>query len=198
MADGDDLIERAILSGGLLARYQQTHRHYHNLDHIHSVLSTIDTLSAGAHRQAVRLGAWFHDAVYAPGRDDNEERSAFVAAEALEIAGASPSLIDEVVRLVLVTKEHTPAANDAAGAILSDADLRILAGDADTYARYTANIRREYELIADDVFFPARRDILQQFLERPHLFATQFARDQWEQDARRNLAAEIDKLTETT
>ena len=142
MADGDDLIDRAILSGGLRARYQQSHRHYHNLDHIEYVLSAVDGLSPGSHSQAIRLAAWFHDAVYAPGRDDNEERSAFVAAEALEIAGASPSLTSEVVRLVLVTKDHTPEPNDVAGAILSDADLCILASDADTYARYAANVRQ--------------------------------------------------------
>ena len=64
------------------------------------MLNAVDRLSPGSHDQAIRLAAWFHDAVYAPGRDDNEERSAFVAAEALEIAGASPSLISEVVRLV--------------------------------------------------------------------------------------------------
>lgn len=198
MADSDDLIERAILAGGLRARYQQSHRHYHNLDHIEYVLTGVNSLSPGTLDQAIRLGAWFHDAVYAPGRDDNEERSAFVAAEALEIAGASPSLIGEVVRLVLVTKDHTPISDDVAGAILSDADLRILGSDADTYARYAANVRKEYELIPDDVFFPARKDILEQFLQRPHLFATQFARDHWEQDGRRNVGAEIDKLTEMT
>jgi len=198
MTDGDDLIDRAVVSGGLLARYQQSHRHYHNLDHIQYVLSTVDSLDAGPHRQAIRLGAWFHDAVYAPGRDDNEERSAFVAAEALEIAAASPSLISEVVRLVLVTRDHTPAADDEAGAILSDADLRILASDAEMYGRYIANVRKEYQLIPDEVFFPARKEILQRFMDRPHLFATQFARDQWEQSARRNLAAEIDSFMEIT
>jgi predicted metal-dependent HD superfamily phosphohydrolase len=198
MADGKDLIERAILSGGLRARYQQSHRHYHNLEHIEYVLDAVDSLTPGSHGQAIRLAAWFHDAVYAPGRDDNEERSAFVAAEALEVAGASPSLISEVVRLVLVTKDHDPTADDKAGAILSDADLRILASDSDTYARYAANVRREYELIPDDVFFPARLDILRQFVTRPRLFATPFARGHWEPDARRNVAAEIDKLTEMT
>ena len=53
-------------------------------------------------------------------------------------------------------------------------------------------------LIPDAVFFPARKDILQRFLKRPHLFATPFARDHWEQDARRNVASEIEKLTEMT
>ena len=51
-------------------------------------------------REAVELAAWFHDAIYEIGRDDNEDRSAELARQLL----ASSPIRDEVARLVLVTK----------------------------------------------------------------------------------------------
>ena len=77
-------------------------------------------------REAVELAAWFHDAIYEIGRDDNEDRSAELARELL----ASSPIRDEVARLVLVTKTHKVADDDVNGAVLCDADLSVLGSDA--------------------------------------------------------------------
>ena len=61
----------------LLDRWQEPHRHYHTIDHLAAVLSIVDAQADEADDpQAVRLAAWFHDAVYDPRRTDNEELSA--------------------------------------------------------------------------------------------------------------------------
>ena len=73
-------------------------------------------------REAVELAAWFHDAIYQIGRNDNEDRSAELARELL----ASSPIRDEVARLVLVTKSHKVPSDDVNGAVLSDADLSVL------------------------------------------------------------------------
>lgn len=77
-------------------------------------------------REAVELAAWFHDAIYDIGRDDNEDRSAELARELLS---TSP-VRDEVARLVLATKTHKVSAGDINGAVLSDADLSVLGAPA--------------------------------------------------------------------
>ena len=95
------LLDAAVVTGGLGPRYSQPHREYHNLMHIEDVLLRIEELEPPVeHELALALAAWFHDAVYQPGKDDNEDRSAYVAYDALEQVGASPDLIAEVVRLV--------------------------------------------------------------------------------------------------
>jgi predicted metal-dependent HD superfamily phosphohydrolase len=191
-SDDERLIAEAVTAAGLNARYDQPHRKYHTRTHVENVLHQIDTLDPPpSSLVAVRLAAWFHDAIYAPGRDDNEHRSAHLAQDTLEVVGGSPELRDEVARLIELTTTHEPAENDTSGAILCDADLSILGSDPSQYAAYARWIREEYALIPDDLFQPGRAAILRSFLERPTLFHTAVGRKRWEQTARRNLAEEI-------
>jgi len=141
-------------------------------------------------RDAVELAAWFHDAVYDIGRDDNEDRSAELAHDRL----ADSPVRDEVVRLVMLTKSHGVASDDVNGAVLSDADLSVLAGTPQRYARYAQAVREEYASIPDDVFKPARAKVLTALLNGS-LFHTAVGRELWDSAARRNVTEEIRVLT---
>lgn len=192
------LLDAAVVAGGLGPRYSQPHREYHNLMHVEDVLLRIEELEPPQeHELALALAAWFHDAVYQPGNDDNEDRSAYVAYDALEQVGADPALIGEVVRLVRLTATHDPDAGDVPGAVLSDADLAILAAPRDRYERYVDQIRVEYVHVPDDQFRIGRARVLQAFLDRPAIYRTAHGRRHWEEPARTNLAAEIAVLSAT-
>jgi predicted metal-dependent HD superfamily phosphohydrolase len=132
----------------LLARWSESHRKHHNVAHLHEMLDAIGVLADDGvqfDREAVELAAWFHDAVYEIGRDDNEERSADLARELLE----SSPIRDEVSRLVLLTKAHQVADDDINGAVLSDADLSVLARDPQRYRAYAQAVREEYAAVPD-------------------------------------------------
>jgi predicted metal-dependent HD superfamily phosphohydrolase len=177
----------------LLARWSETHRRHHNVAHLHEMLDAIGLLAdAGIefNREAVDLAAWFHDAIYEIGRDDNEDRSAELARELLE----SSPVRDEVARLVLVTKTHKVTDDDVNGAVLSDADLSVLGSEPLRYQAYAAAVREEYADVPDDVFKPARAQVLSSLLEGS-LFHTAAGRQRWEASARRNIAEEIVALT---
>jgi len=177
----------------LLARWSETHRKHHTVAHLHEMLDAIGLLAdAGVQfdREAVELAAWFHDAIYEIGRDDNEDRSAELARELL----ASSPIRDEVARLVLVTKSHEVADDDINGAVLLDADLSVLGSKALRYRAYAAAVREEYADMPDDVFKPARAQVLTSRLDGP-LFHTAAGRERWEEPARRNIAEEIGELT---
>lgn len=177
---------------GLLTRWSEAHRRHHTVNHLNELLDAIGLLAddgVAFDRDAVDLAAWFHDAIYVIGRDDNEDRSADLALEMLP----SP-LGDEVARLVLVTKSHKPAADDVNGAVLSDADLSVLGAAAARYRRYADAVREEYASVPDDVFRPARARVLAALLDGP-IFHTESGRARWEDRARRNLADEIAVLT---
>ncbi|GAA1476713.1 hypothetical protein GCM10009623_11590 [Nocardioides aestuarii] len=169
----------------LLAAYG-TGRGYHDLRHLAEVLDRLDDL--GCDDDVVRLAAWFHDAVY-EGRPGDEERSAQWAERALP-ADLGPA----VARLVRVTERHDPAADDEPGRLLCDADLAILAAPADRYADYAADVRADFAHVSDADFVAGRGAILAELLSRPALFATQRARDLWEDAARDNVAAELARL----
>lgn len=182
----------AALGAQLVAAYAHPGRRYHDTRHLTEVLGRLDELSVKGvefERMTVVLAAWFHDGVY-DGAPDAEKRSAAWAAEALATL-VDPDIVAEVVRLVLLTEHHTPAADDPNGGALSDADLAILAAPPERYAEYTASVREEYAHVPDDAFAAGRAAILQVLLAKPHLFHTPYARATWETAARANVAREL-------
>ncbi|REE98754.1 HD domain-containing protein [Thermomonospora umbrina] len=196
-----NLVERWVALAGeetrdigvdLVARYDEPHRRYHTARHLAAVLDLVDELAPHADDpDAVRLAAWFHDAVYDPERGDNEELSAVKAERVLADTDLPPTVIAEVARLVRLTRTHDPAPDDRNGGVLCDADLAVLAADPEDYAAYAAAVREEYAFVPDAFFRPARADILRGLVELPALFHTPAARDRFEERARHNLRTEL-------
>jgi predicted metal-dependent HD superfamily phosphohydrolase len=192
---GDDAPDPTPYGEDLLGRWAEPQRLYHSTDHLAAVLDHVDTLADHAtDPDAVRLAAWFHDAVYRPDRSENEERSARLAERALPEAGVAPDRTAEVARLVRLTVGHDPAPGDRNGEVLCDADLAVLAGDPAGYAAYAAAVREEYAFVPDDVFQAGRADVLRRLLALPRLFRTARGHDRWENTARRNVATELELL----
>jgi predicted metal-dependent HD superfamily phosphohydrolase len=180
------------LGADLLRRYAEPHRRYHTTEHLAAVLDHVEELLHEADdADAVRLAAWFHDAVYDPSRDDNEERSAVLAERMLAETGLPAGTIAEVARLVRLTTTHDAAEGDRNGAVLSDADLAILAAPPDGYAAYAAAVREEYAAVPDEMFREGRAHVLRSLLDLPSLFRTAPARERWEEAARHNLRTEL-------
>jgi predicted metal-dependent HD superfamily phosphohydrolase len=177
-------------------RYGEAHRAYHTLDHIAQVLDTVDTLAAAGEPvqdlAAIRLAAWFHDAVYDPRRSDNEFASADLAGEVLEDWPLDAARRRRVRRLILATADHI--ARTADERVLVDADLAILASDPQDYQAYIRAIRYEYAWLPEETFRAGRAAFLEGMCAREHLFATATMRTQAEIQALRNLQAELDDL----
>lgn len=180
----------------LLARWAEPQRHYHTAVHLTAVLDHLDDLAGCADDiDAVRLAAWFHDAVYRPDRSENEERSAHLAERALPELGIDDARTAEVARLVRLTVTHDPAPGDRNGEVLCDADLAVLGGPPAAYAAYAAEVRQEYGFVPDPAFREGRAAVLRQLLDLPVLFRTPLARERWERTARHNLRGELELLT---
>ncbi|MFI8198460.1 hypothetical protein ACIF6K_18320 [Streptomyces sp. NPDC085942] len=191
-ADGPDPLPYAE---NLLARWAEPQRRYHTTAHLRAVLERIDTLADHAEDvRAVRLAAWFHDAVYRPDRSENEERSAALAERALPEAGVPDAVTAEVARLVRLTVAHDPAPGDRNGEVLCDADLAVLAGGPEEYGAYAARVREEYAFVPDDAFREGRAAVLRHLVGLPRLFRTPYGAAEWEARARHNLAAELELL----
>jgi len=178
--------------GDVLARWRDPSRHYHDEEHLREVLGHVDDLAdLAADPAAVRLAAWFHDAVYAGSPGADEQASADLAGRVLSRLGVPRSRVDAVSRLVALTAGHDPAPGDADGEVLCDADLAILGSDPDRYARYAAAIRQEYPHVPDAAFRAGRAAVLRRLAAAPRLYRTGPARSRWEAAARRNLAEEL-------
>ncbi len=182
----------------LLTRWGEPHRHYHTIDHLAAVLLLVDDHSDIAQDvTAVRLAAWFHDAIYDPHRLDNEEASALWAERALPELDVPRARVAEIARLIRLTASHDPLPGDRNGELLTDADLAILAAPEPTYDAYARGVRREYAYLPDQVFGAGRSAVLSNLLALPRLFHTPVLRDRWERPARDNLARELSGFAST-
>jgi predicted metal-dependent HD superfamily phosphohydrolase len=191
---GDSPISRTEWAA-LVAAWSEPHRRYHDLAHLAAVLGLVRALGkAAADPAAVRLAAWYHDAVYDPTRSDNEQLSAQRARAGLR--GLVPEeRIEEVERLVLLTAGHDPEPGDADGAVLCDADLAVLAGPPDAYATYASAVREEYGHLSDAAFTAGRTAVLEQLLALPALYRVPAVAAEWTPRARANMTAELTLLT---
>ncbi len=179
----------------LLERWAEPQRRYHTTEHLLAVLDHVDALAGHADDpDAVRLAAWFHDAVYRPDRSENEERSARLAVRALTEAGLPAQRVALVARLVLLTTGHAPEPGDRDGEVLCDADLAVLGGTPEAYAAYAAAVREEYAFVPDEDFRAGRAAVLRQLLALPALYRTEAARARFDAAARANLAGELSRL----
>jgi predicted metal-dependent HD superfamily phosphohydrolase len=180
------------LGNDLVARYAQEHRRYHDQAHLTAVLDLVDELAEYADdADAVRMAAWFHDAVYDPERSDNEELSAGLAERMLADTDLAADRIAEVVRLVRLTVTHDPAPGDRNGQVLCDADLAVLAAEPEAYAAYASAVREEYGFVPEELFRQGRAEVLRGLLGLPALFHTPRGRDRFEARARHNIETEL-------
>jgi predicted metal-dependent HD superfamily phosphohydrolase len=174
----------------IVEAYSAPERVYHTLEHIVHMLSTVESLAAhAAHLSSVRLATWLHDVAYDPKAPDNEERSAQVALDLCEELAIPVG--QKVAGLIQTTKTHD-AGNDIDAQILLDADLAILGAPEPAYHAYAEGIRREYAWVPEAEYRQERRRILGSFLVQPRIY---YFLAQLEQPARRNMAAEIARLS---
>ncbi|MQY25831.1 HD domain-containing protein [Nocardia aurantia] len=188
--------QRARAVGTAVIRcYREPHRRYHTVRHLRAVLRVVDELSSAAvDLEAIRYAAFYHDAVYAVRRGDNEERSARLAGAALSSLGVRPETVGEVIRLIGLTVAHTPAEADSDGAVLCDADLAVLGAGERDYAAYARAVRAEYRHVPPELYRMGRTAVLRRFIDRPVLFRTAVGRERFESRARDNLAQELRAL----
>jgi predicted metal-dependent HD superfamily phosphohydrolase len=181
--------------GGLFDRlrlaYTEPHRFYHTLEHIDRCLVEFDAArDLPEHPDEVEMAIWFHDAVYDPRARDNEERSAEMAVGAALEMGLPPEFAARARDLVLSTRHDRPPQGIDAQ-VLADVDLSILGQPSLIFDEYELQIRGEYAWVPEPFYRAERARILQLFLDRPSIYSTDFFRDRYEGQARRNLGARI-------
>lgn len=181
----------------LLQRWSEPHRRYHGVRHLGAVLLFVEEFAAHAtDPDAVRLAAWYHDAIYDPRATDNEECSAVLAENELAALGVPGDRVAESARLVRLTADHEPAEGDRNGELLNDADLLVLASPPEAYVAYVNAVREEYAHVSDSDFRAGRTAVLESLMKTPRLFRLDQL-SSLEPAARHNINAELSLLSAT-
>lgn len=125
-----ELLEKYNIPFSILERYNEPHRHYHNWDHIESMLRGIED-------DHLRLAIIFHDIIYDPMRTDNEEMSAKL------LFSFYPN--EEVFKAICETKTHK--ASSSLSQKLCNLDLEILNAEESTFLSFEKKIFKEYQFV---------------------------------------------------
>lgn len=178
----------------LVAAYSQPHRYYHTLQHVYHVLQVVDQLQSYTHDlQAVQFAAWFHDVIYDPRSQHNEENSAEVAIRVLRSLHIPAQTVTKTAQLILCTKSHQPG-DDPDAQVLMDADLAILGAERKLYWDYAIAIRQEYAWVPLPDYKIGRRQVLENFLQKTPLYSTPPMLAQSEPRVAGNLQSELQYL----
>jgi predicted metal-dependent HD superfamily phosphohydrolase len=186
----------------LIDRWSSPGRDFHNLKHLVDVLVRVDELVEETHEpDLVRLAAWYHGAIfdsadaktYANRGGEDEIASARLAYEELTKLGVPERRAHRVHDLVVALVRHSPDPADFDCAVLCDADLAMLAAEPQRYKAYLHDVRAEYAHLPIEDYVRARLRILHKLLARPSLFSSPLGAA-WEEPARQNVSAELQRL----
>jgi predicted metal-dependent HD superfamily phosphohydrolase len=181
------------------AAYETGGRHYHTWEHVVACVELLKTFPS-AQPRIVFLALVFHDAIYVPGRSDNEQMSATLARDTLSaLCDVTATELDGIERMILATRDHHALSGtlSADEAVILDLDLSVLGGSRDEYVRYAKAIHDEYVPAAatEAQFRIGRMEFLRRMLAMPNVFLTVEGRRRWDDAARANIAWEISELT---
>ena len=192
----------AGLRAELEAAYATPPRTYHSFEHVLEVLGHYEAVAAGPgwmQPTEVLLAVLFHDAVYEPGRTDNEARSAQLARDAIArwFVPAHGIDVERVVSLVNATARHgrlDPGDVDREAALFLDCDMAILGADDARFDAYDQAIAREYRgRVPGWLFQFNRRRFLKGLLARERIFLSSFFHARLDARARANLRRALGK-----
>jgi len=184
-------IERSLINS-----YEYPERSYHNWNHVLACLKELNTYPTpnhDYHKDLISIAIYYHDCIYNPKKNNNEELSAEKAFIDLTALGFTTSYAIYVYKLIMFTR-HVEFCNFLSGQVIMDIDISILGKDALTFQSYEQSIRKEYNFASDEQYKSGRIIFLKSMLNKEHIYQTEFFRNKYEKKTRENISKSIKTL----
>jgi predicted metal-dependent HD superfamily phosphohydrolase len=151
----------------ILDRWSESHRSYHNIDHLNDLISQINEdygygVINDTERDKLMLVALFHGVVCDPTRSDNEEKSA----ETFYRFCTEQYNVDlvEVKQMILDTKTQTPCTPLSQKFL--DYDMNICERNFDELLKWENGIREDHSYSTNDEYKSKRIKFLESLLDK--------------------------------
>jgi len=148
----------------LLAMWNESHRAYHTLTHLNDLIDQInENKSKYSEKEYEKLiiASLFHDCVYDPMRNDNEEKSAEFF---LSCCQEKNQDIMDVKQMIIDTKTHestTPLSEK-----FNELDMNVVERDFDELLKWESGIFFEYSGYGKDAYKSGRLKFLESLLDK--------------------------------
>jgi len=151
----------------VLGMWSESHRHFHNLDHLNDLISQInekyfnDKISEKI-KDKLTLVALFHDIIYDPKSNQNEEKSAELFLSSCQEKN-NPD-VKEVYQAILDTKSHqsTTKLSEA----FNQMDMNIVERDFRSLLEWEQGIYEEYKIFGIKEYKKGRLKFLESILDK--------------------------------
>jgi len=147
----------------ILNMWNESHRHYHNQTHLVDLIDKINSIKFESTKdyEKLILAALFHDIIYDPMKNDNEEKSAkFFLDHCVEKNGD----ILDIEEIILETKTHIPSTK--LSRVFSDLDMSIVESDFPKLLEWEEGIWEEYKGVGKEKYKVGRLNFLNSLLDK--------------------------------
>ena len=189
VADDSNAIHQRLLGG-----YQESHRHYHSLDHIEHCLGMFDQCKALVENPDwLEIAIWFHDVILVCGRRDNEASSAQLYLE-LSAGAQTDTMRDTIHGLIMATLHDGSSLEYTDSIYMVDIDLSSFGLPWEEFLRDSLALRAENPQLCDADYQLNQTGFQRGLLARDRFYLSDFFYTRFEQQARANLARYFDYL----
>lgn len=155
----------------ILGMWNESHRSYHTLDHLNDIIKQIDENKyafTDIQYEKLILTALFHDCVYDPMKQDNEEKSAEFFLKCCE--DKTNRDIQDIYQIILDTKTHEPSNRLSSNFIQFDMNV-ITNGTFEQLLEWEKGIAEEYKGYGNDAYKEGRIKFLESLLNKhPYIY----------------------------
>lgn len=150
----------------LLGMWNESHRHYHTLDHLNDLVDQINayrenTNCSKKEYEKLLITALFHDIVYDPMKSNNEEMSADFF---LDCCQSKNQDIEDIKNAILETKTHTSTSK--LSSIFNEFDMKILERGYNDLLEWEKGIYEEFKGYGSDVYKQGRIKFLESVIDK--------------------------------
>lgn len=151
----------------LLSMWNESHRHYHNQNHLLDLINQInenkESFGSQVNYEKMVLCALFHDCIYDPMRNDNEEKSAEFFESCCQDKNKD---IQEIKQMIIDTKTHESTTKLSEK--FNHLDMSIVERDFDQLLEWERGIGQEYKAYGE-LYKIGRLNFLESLLDKyPH------------------------------
>lgn len=178
----------------IVTSYNSPGRYYHDLSHLEYMMKqALRYKSRLTDPDTLMFSIFYHDLVYNPLRNDNEDKSAVILNDDLIKMGVSGKQIEKCQKQILASIDHNSREDEDTNYFI-DFDLAILGASPELYLDYSVKIRKEYAVFNDLEYRTGRRKVIKHFLEMNRIYKTDIFYENHEQPARKNLKKELENM----
>lgn len=198
----------------------QPHRHYHNIIHVNDCLAELYNWYAqnqsSGYIPYLTYAIWFHDIVYNPyaphGVNEAQSAREFEKFENISSTGHHHPFVFAVQEAIKWTAYHittntfdytntlgglnTLTIEDVSKFML-DIDLAQMGHSLAVFSKNSLNIRQEYHRTSDMDVVKGRLKFFKELDKRDTFYYTEFFRDLYHEQSKKNVKTEIDALEES-